>query len=565
MKKFGYLQQRPVMTILVVAILQSLVIAMTAYYVMQMYQIFQPIWVEQAAYSQKPMLEFWAQMQDEGFWQAIMELGNQRHVLQLIVLGAVMPLTLRWFFAPLLIALPMFFVFIAIFGWTLYKRTNHLGYSLSGMLLFLAINQLTRHDWGIGSGFADWQSMFLLSASALSLINALINPGILWVRSFAVFVSLAVLARITSVFYAVVICGPILLLYFVDQYRRERSLKKLGVTLLNVFIFVLPVGVLVLGQLANLLAYYSPGNAAQLRQPLSVSAEIIFLTLLFPFLGMSLVFILIALFVFNFRKITHTDAALYLPEMSTIAIGWWFFGFVGFLLANGYTSDVPKEVMYAVPALFLLCLSPIFESKQGPAPHFKLLSIGLILFSSILFGWNSFQNIEFARVLTPEQSLMRNIQRDLAEQLVSLPAGTIWQSYTSVDWGIPVSLITQYEFGEYRQYGGDDYFYNKKDYWDTWYSGLSLNELQNVLYERTTNCIDAAVILKDPEIQPPDMEDYSYSIASFIASNIKNDLSWEYFATLEGWPDGIKYQIYLNATPGFSRDCKSRESLIIEK
>jgi hypothetical protein len=396
----------------------------------------------------------------------------------------------------------------------------------------------------------------LLSTAALSLINAFMKPGIGWIRSFSIFVSLTVLARTTSVFYAVIICGPILILYFVDQYRRERSLKSLGITLLNILIFILPVAIIVIEQLPNMFAYYSPSNASQLRQPLSISAENVFLHLLTPFLGIPLVIALTSLFFINNLKDFSATFSTNARDFSGIAIGWWIFGYLGFLLANGYTSDVPKEVMYVVPALLLFSLSPILNLSRSPASFYRLSSVGLTIFSVVLFFWNLYQNTELAKEIIPKQATMGSVQRELANQLVSLPPNTTWQSYTSVDWGIPVSLITQYEFGEYRQHGGVDYFYNKEEYWDTWYPDMSLSELQYKLYDRTVNCIDAVVILRDPENQPVGMEDYSYSIAAFIANRIKNDSNWEHFENLDGYPAGTKYQIYLNRTPESTRSCQ---------
>lgn len=107
------------------------------------------------------------------------------------------------------------------------------------MLFYCSIAQITFHAWGVGSGFADWQAMFLLSAAALCLINALIHPGIFWIRMFSLFVSLAVLARTTATFYAVT-CAPMIGIYLIEQYKRERSIKQPGITILNILVVIMP-------------------------------------------------------------------------------------------------------------------------------------------------------------------------------------------------------------------------------------------------------------------------------------------------------------------------------------
>ncbi|MBK9779899.1 MAG: hypothetical protein IPP55_07600 [Anaerolineales bacterium] len=538
--------------ILIAAVLITLVVGGGAYQVMRIYRIVQPIWVEQAAYSQAPMLAFSALLHQNGFWYAISQMGGERHLLQLVILGIFAPSQLNAFHAPLLIALPTLTVFLAMFGWTVYQRTTHLGYAVVSMLFYCSIAQITFHAWGVGSGFADWQAMFLLSAAALCLINALIHPGIFWIRMFSLFVSLAVLARTTATFYAAVTCAPMIGIYLIEQYKRERSIKQPGITILNILVVIMPAAVIVLGQLSKMFLYYGSVNAWNLHQPFGVSAYNIFISLLTPFMGKPLILTCVVLFLFqiykNFSRVGNFTA-------SGIALGWWIVGYLGFLLAYGYTSDVPKEVMYVVPALLLVSVAPFSGINQIPVSYYKLLSAGLAVFSVIFFGWNVLQNIGLAKVVTPEQAALRSVQYEMAEIISSLPSDIIWQSYTSVDWGIPVSLRTQYDFGEYRQYGGTD-FYNKKAYWDTWYPTLTLEELQNKVYAQTMNCVDAVVILKDPDLQPSGMEDYSYVIAAFIAGQVKADSNWELVSGLDGWPVGTKYQIYKNNAPASLRSCR---------
>lgn len=618
----GRLKPNPRQIILLAAIGIAFAVSVMTYSIMRIYHAIQPIWVEQAAYGQAPMLAFSSLIQKGGYWYAVSQIGAERHLLQLLVLGALAPSLLNWFHAPLIFVTPIFMVFLGMFGWTVYKRTGDLGYAVASMLFFCAIAQLTQHNWGLGSGFADWQSMLLLSMAALSLVNALMEPGLGWIRSFSVFIALAVLARTTATFYAVVICSPMLLLYFNKLYKQERSFKPLGVTLMNLLTIIAPAAIVVLGQLAKMFLYYGSVNAWNLHQPFFVSAANIFLRLLAPFLGVPLITACAILFVFNLSRILSSkslvfkagfltvgfgfvvlffltkqadiDPSLLKPSRASllvlgivflasavalaqksisdwffaqtqpadpdhgysgIAIAWWSFGFLAFLLAYGYTSDVPKEVMYAAPALLLGSLTPVSTMKNTTTTTTKYIPTGLVVFSVICFVWNSHQNIEFSSTISPDQSAQRTVQRDLARVISSLPAGITWQSYTNIDWGIPVSLLTQYDFGKYRQYGGTD-FYNKKAYWDTWYPNMPLVELQNGLFVLATNCVDAVVILKDPDKQPAGMEYYSYSIAAYMAYNVKTDSNWRLIESLNGWPSDIRYQVYTNITPPSYRSCK---------
>lgn len=551
MKNITWVKTSPFISIVITALAITVIVGTCTYYVMRLYQTLMPIWVEQAGYSQWPMLRFWALMHEDGFWHAVFLIKGEKHLLQLIVLGIFAPQLLTWFHSPLVMALPTLAVFLILFGWSVYKRIGQLGYSIASMLLYCSIAQMTFHAYGLGSGFADWQSMFLLSAAALSLIHALMQPGIFWIRWFSILVSLAVLARTTSVFYAVVICAPMVALYLIEQFKREGSVKQVGITIVNIFVIIFPVAMIVLGQLAVMLRYYGPTNAWQLHQSYSVAVENIF-QLLVSFMGVPLILICIVLFLFQVYKGYSGGYKFSSPE---IAVVWWIVGYLGFLIAYGYTSTVPKEVMYVVPGLFLFFLAPVWVRNDNTSLY-NFLTVGISIISIGLFAWNFYHNIERAHLTTPERDAVREVQYEMARIISSLPSSTIWQSYASVDWGIPVTLITQYEFGEYRQYGGDHFFYNKQAYWETWYPDMSVDELQLDLYDRTVNCIDAVVVLRDTETLPDGMEEYSFSIAAYIADRVKNDPKWEYFRALDGWSVGTNYLIYLNQTPRLNRICQ---------
>jgi hypothetical protein len=329
------------------------------------------------------------------------------------------------------------------------------------------------------------------------------HPKLGWIRAFAVFLALTVLSRLTAVFYVVVICGPILAIYLIVLYRRTFSTRQIIVTVTNVVSITSPIILLVLWQLPDLLSYYGSASAWQLSRPFFESASNIFLELLGPFVGapfISLCALLLGLNVWQAgvaKKYTNEK----LVNESGIAILWWGIGFLGFLLAKGYTSDVPKEVMYAVPPILLVCES-FFSSKRLQRPLLlNWVSVPVIIFSVASFSWYSYQNAQLPKKLTIRQEVVRNVQLELASQLSKLPQDITWQSYTSVDWGIPVSLMTLYQYGKFQESSGG-YFHNSKPYWDRIYSGLPISELQKTLYLQTTDCIDVAIILKDPDQQP---------------------------------------------------------------
>jgi len=230
---------------------------------------------------------------------------------------------------------------------------------------------------------------------------------------------------------------------------------------------------------------------------------------------------------------------------SELAIGWWAVGFLGFLLLNGYISDAPKEVMYAVPALLLAAVSPVLVRNVQRPSVYPLLAVIMIIFATASFGWNTLRSVQRAATVDPRAAVLRQSQIEMAAALSKLPERIVWQSYTIYDWGIPVSVLTYYKYGEFR--GADNtLFHNAKSYWDARYPALSLAELQERLYTQTKERIDVAIVLKDPEKKPEGMEEYSYSIAAYISERVQSDDKWRYHSKLRGEPFGSELAIYVN-------------------
>src|SRR3990172_3761282 len=133
-----YFNQRPHIVIFLSALGCTIVLGVTSFFIMEIYRTVQPIWVEQAAYGQWPMVMFLQRLRLEGFLPTLQSLGG-RHPLQVAILGLIMPSLLDWFHAPLVVVLPVFTIFLSLFGWTIYKRTQQLGYAVSAMLLYCAL------------------------------------------------------------------------------------------------------------------------------------------------------------------------------------------------------------------------------------------------------------------------------------------------------------------------------------------------------------------------------------------------------------------------------------------
>jgi hypothetical protein len=120
-----------------------------------------------------------------------------------------------------------------------------------------------------------------------------------------------------------------------------------------------------------------------------------------------------------------------------------------------------------------------------------------------------------------------------------------WQSYTQYDWGTAVSALTAYGFGHYQP-ADNRWFHNRKNYWDSNFPGMDLPTLKAHVLEQTEEQVDVVVVLTHPDQQPAGMEEYSFSIASFIAEGVQGKAEWRHYRDVDSALVG-SLGLYLNA------------------
>ena len=132
----------------------------------------------------------------------------------------------------------------------------------------------------------------------------------------------------------------------------------------------------------------------------------------------------------------------------------------------------------------------------------------------------------------------------MAKLLSEYPDGTTWAAYTSYDWGIPVTLTTYYRYGKIQLPKGR--FYNGINYWDTAFPDTTADTRRNIAYVSAQNEVDIAIVIKDFRKPPLGMDDYSFSIASWISDKIQKESQWVYIRDLSGEPFGSMLAAFQN-------------------
>jgi hypothetical protein len=76
------------------------------------------------------------------------------------------------------------------------------------------------------------------------------------------------------------------------------------------------------------------------------------------------------------------------------------------------------------------------------------------------------------------------------------------------------------------------------DFWewaqrDARFPGMDLPTLQAYVMNQAERSIGVAVVLKDAARKPDGMEDYSFSIASYVASRIQASPNWKHYRDVQ--------------------------------
>ena len=128
-------------------------------------------------------------------------LDNPRSPLRTTPLVLIWPSLLANPLGHLATALPMLATFLILLGYTVYRRTEHLLYSLAVMALFCAIRGMFDPTLGLAVFWLDLHASYLVGAAALCLLNSSNGRNLVALALFALIAALATLSRFVAAGY----------------------------------------------------------------------------------------------------------------------------------------------------------------------------------------------------------------------------------------------------------------------------------------------------------------------------------------------------------------------------
>jgi len=466
-------------------------------------------------------------------------IGNGRHPLRTVPLILFAPNLLANQMGHMATALPMLFIFLWVFGWSIYRRTQHLLYAVGCTILFCAIPGLFSPIGGLGAYWLDLPAAFLVGGAALCLLNSSSARDAKWLIGFAVLASLAALSRYVAAAYVFITCAPVLTYYIIRRWRQDRSvvgsvLQPLGI--IGIVIFVI-AGYFLIAHFESNARFYSIYGYSVFKDVLSSTISVMLSVV--DFISVPGTILLGGIGLINLNHFCReTDR-----DWESLVISTWYgCAVILFLVLVVRVVGASHATQYAVPFILLVCVSPV-PLKEGKLKSQRWLTqlTGIIIFMALLIGGRA----ALSTYLSAKQSSQKNQEQKnfdiaLAQELSKEDGLLVWNAYFSEYSWIP-TMEAFYRLGKFPLPAGQDYFFSvHESVFKGNYPGLTPEEVNPLIYDNANRWVDIAVVFRDPATANNSFNnEYSRIVAGYVSKKIQNDANWKFIFEVKSNKYGI--------------------------
>ena len=460
-------------------------------------------------------------------------LENNRFPLRTVPLLLFAPTWLAKPYGHMATSLPMFFILLCIFGWTVYRRTVHLCYAVAVMSLLGATAYLYHPDFGIAVYWLDTPMSYLFGAAVLCLINSR-GTDLRWLAGFAALAALTALSRYVAAVYVFFICAPLLAYYLGKRWWEERNIWQAVILPSGVVIaiIVLLAGNFLITHFSGVLGFYSSYGYA-VGYGIQESLTWVLRTFI-AMVSTDWMSVLAMIAIFNLFLIWQNS--LHDPENMIIS-GWLAMGL--FLLFGVILRVVGARHVLptAVPLLLLACCAPVnWPRPLEPRVRRRLgVAAGLIfLAGATLAGGSIHQNYVEATQPSELDRADKRFENALAQILQNENRPIVLNVYFA-EYAWQPSMVSFYQTGTLPLPAGQLFFNQHLTAWEADYPGLDPYQIADRIYIASTKWVDIAVALAESQ-QAMQAEwltnDYSRIVAAEMTERLGKDPNWEQVSEL---------------------------------
>ena len=459
-------------------------------------------------------------------------LANGRHPLRTVPLILFSPRLLTHPLGHLATSLPVFSIFLALLGLTIYSRTKNMIYAIGSISIFCALPGIYDLRYGLGAYWLDVTAALLMGSAVLCIINASEAKSIKWLLGFSIFASLTVLSRYSAAGYLAFTCLPIFIYCLLIRWQNEKNFFK-GVLLplggMSLIIAVL-AGYYLIAHLKENIRYYSFFGYGLRNGDIALAVKFM-IPLVYSFFSRPLIILLTAAAIIHFVGFYRRGAK---GREGLLVSLWLACAVILFQIAVLRVHSNKIQFIYAIIPLFVSLISPTVI-RQTAFSRRCLTWLGvLFMAASVLFGGRTvFRRYQQANFPSYEYQEQKKLDIALAEALAQERRGIVWNAYFDEYSEIP-SMESFYRFKKLPLPAGPQFFTIHRVYWERFYPGLTPEQVSRRVYENTQKWVHVAVVFEDPSSAEKQFDNgYSREVAKYVAETIARDPNWKKIFTLQ--------------------------------
>ena len=446
-------------------------------------------------------------------------------------------------FGYLVLFLPIFFFFLLLLGWFVYRRTKSTPYAILCIVFFSAFPGLYLPAFGLGAFWLDLPVSYLVASAGICLLLSEMGRNLRWLAAFAIFSGFAIVSRFVSVFYLVGMLGPIFLYYLVRMGISDKSANpSLRAFTLVGAIVALIAAYPALKLMPSLVEWHLSVGAVHHGLEATFYEFVIKLGRYTDGWGLPVVLggvlLINLMFLGDWKRWKEQGGLL-----------WLGISFPLLLLFVIQSAAHEQVALYAVPTAFLLCVTPLpwrrnLDWRLSRMILTKMILASFVIFIGITIGayktWISTEKELFSpHPYFPEA---KKLSLELGKAIGDQGDRIVWNGYFGQFAG-QVSMESFYATGNLPLFAGEDEFFHDKihpmDMWKYTFPDMTPRQVAEDVYKRTGKLVDVAVVYADPNNIKPKYQsleligEYTREVARYMAKTIAADPRWKKIFVLE--------------------------------
>jgi hypothetical protein len=422
--------------------------------------------------------------------------------------------------------LPLFFSFICILGYTVYRRSNSVIYAIASIVLACSLPGIYSPRYGLGTLWLDCAASFAVGCAALSALNFVQTERIGWLLSLSIFVAIATQSRYIAIVYILISVYPIVFCALLSRARKHGFNAIKTSVQVGIGVPLVLAGPFLIGHAPKTYDYYTTYGYG-LHHPISLCAATMsnfIIEHLMPLQSWLLVAI-----VATHNVVRSLQAKRELLDNLLCQL-WMPVSFLVFFICVLRSYENGYVMWYLLPLVIVFATVPFAEFK--PNKWMTMLSVFTIVFS-VWTGISAMTHGYHLAKRPPTDQIQ--LDKAIATALIPYGTGVTWCAF----------------FDEYLSMPSAEAFYRTKAlphglthlytvheaFWNGYYPKLDSAAKVLIVKTKALKKLKVAIVCEDPNAafsaRMPSRGPTAQLVAYEMAKWLKEEPSWRFVGHID--------------------------------